>query len=81
MEASAANRAGFWHGISDIYADSAAKKEYLKTESIMPRMLETYSRFSNQYGIIRTHIVSALTSFYLYGLERQSHSSISLCNY
>ncbi len=70
LEASAANRAGFGMEYLIYTLILLHKKEYLKTESIMPRMLETYSRFSNQYGIIRTHIVSALTSFYLYGLER-----------
>ena len=69
LTASAANRAGF--GIEFlIYGQVLLHKlEYLKIESIVPRMIETYSMFSNQYGIIRTHIIAASASYHLYGLD------------
>lgn len=70
LTASAANRAGF--GIEFlIYAQVLlSKQEYIKIESIVPRMLETYSMFTNQYGIIRTHIIAALASYQLYQLDK-----------
>lgn len=70
LTASAANRAGF--GIEFlIYAHVLLyKQEYIKIESIVPEMFKTYSMFTNQYGIIRTNIVSALASYHLYGMEK-----------
>lgn len=45
------------------------RQEYLKLEHIVRGMFETYTMFSNQYGIIRTHLLAALAIRHLYGLE------------
>ena len=70
LAASMVNRAGF--GIEFlIYGQVLLQnKEYIKLESIIPRMLETYGMFTNQYGIIRANIFAALASYHLYGLEK-----------
>ncbi|MDA8233700.1 MAG: LuxR C-terminal-related transcriptional regulator [Clostridia bacterium] len=70
LTASAANRAGF--GIEFlIYAQILLnKQEYIKIESIIPKMFDIYSMFNNQYGIIRTHLITALADFHLYGPEK-----------
>lgn len=70
ITASSANRAGF--GIEFlIYAQVLlSKQEYIRIESIIPKMFETYSMFNNQYGIIRTHLIAALVDGHLYGLEK-----------
>jgi DNA-binding CsgD family transcriptional regulator len=70
LTVSAANRAGY--GIEFLIYTQVllSKQEYMKIESIVPRMLDTYSMFTNQYGIIRTNIVSAIADYHLYGIEK-----------
>lgn len=70
LAASMVNRAGF--GIEYLIYGQVLlhNKEYIKLESIIPRMLEAYSMFTNQYGIIRANILAALASYHLYGLEK-----------
>lgn len=69
MAGSAVNRAGFGMEFL-IYAQVLlCRQEYLKLEHIVRGMFETYAMFSNQYGIIRTHLLAAIAIRHLYGLE------------
>ncbi len=45
------------------------KGNYLKIESIIPKMFETFTPFTYQYGIMRTYILKAIVNFNLYGIE------------
>lgn len=45
------------------------KGEYLKIESIMPKMLEAFAPNTYQYGIMRANILKAIVNFNLYGVE------------
>lgn len=70
LAVSAVNRAGFGMEFL-IYAQVLLhKRDYLKLESIIPGMFETYNLFTNQYGVSRTHILAALANYHLYGIEK-----------
>lgn len=70
LSVSMVNRAGF--GIELLIYGQVLlyKGEYLKLESLVSRMFETYNMFTNQYGIIRANIFAALAGYQLYSLEK-----------
>lgn len=45
------------------------KEDFLKIESIIPKMFETFAPFTYQYGIMRVYILKAIVNFNLYGIE------------
>lgn len=70
LAVSAVNRAGFGIEYLIYCGVLLSNKEHLKVESVVPRMFEVYGMFSNQYGIIRAHLVSVISNFHLYGLDK-----------
>lgn len=79
LTVSAANRAGFGMEFIIYGQILLIKGDYLKLEAILPRMFETYSLFTNQYGICRAHIMAAATGYHLYGLEPALPSLQAAC--
>lgn len=69
LQASMVNRAGFGMEFLIYGQILLYNQEYLKLESLVPGMLEIYSMFTNQYGIIRANIFAAVAGYHLNGLE------------
>lgn len=47
-----------------------AKRDFLKLESLIPKMVETFTPFTYQYGIVRAQIIKAIVDFNLYEIEK-----------
>lgn len=48
--------------------------DFLRLESIIQPMLEAFTPYNYQYGIIRANILKGITDFYLYGMEKALYS-------
>lgn len=46
------------------------KKDFLKLESVIFKMLEAFTPFTYQYGIVRAQIIKSIVNFNLYEIEK-----------